>query len=219
MAPPSPKARDQSLPPILRRTHPSSRLGCSKGARGLSVLMRETGIFTGTTDSQCPSLRQCPDRCAIRAGRNLPDKEFRYLRTVIVTAAVYRGFSLELRPEGLTPLFNLPAPGRRQALYVVLLTLQSPMFLVNSRLGQFTAAPFRSSRKGFHVSRAHLLPKLRCYFAEFLHKGSLKRLWILTSPTCVRLRYGHPKFSLEVFLGSVGSTTSSKRGLVITPQS
>ena len=28
-----------------------------------------------------------------RAGRNLPDKEFRYLRTVIVTAAVYRGFN------------------------------------------------------------------------------------------------------------------------------
>ena len=27
-----------------------------------------------------------------RAGRNLPDKEFRYLRTVIVTAAVYWGF-------------------------------------------------------------------------------------------------------------------------------
>jgi len=37
-------------------------------------------------------LRQRPDRYAIRAGRNLPDKEFRYLRTVIVTAAVYRGF-------------------------------------------------------------------------------------------------------------------------------
>ncbi len=33
---------------------------------------------------------------AIRAGRNLPDKEFRYLRTVIVTAAVYRGFDQEL---------------------------------------------------------------------------------------------------------------------------
>ena len=29
----------------------------------------------------------------IRAGRNLPDKEFRYLRTVIVTAAVYWGFN------------------------------------------------------------------------------------------------------------------------------
>lgn len=37
LAPPSPRARLHSLPPILRRTHPSSRLGCSKGARGLSV--------------------------------------------------------------------------------------------------------------------------------------------------------------------------------------
>ena len=36
--------------------------------------------------------RQRGSRYAIRAGRNLPDKEFRYLRTVIVTAAVYRGF-------------------------------------------------------------------------------------------------------------------------------
>ena len=37
-----------------------------------------------------------------RAGRNLPDKEFRYLRTVIVTAAVYRGFNSELAPLLLT---------------------------------------------------------------------------------------------------------------------
>ena len=41
-------------------------------------------------------MRQCPDRYTIRAGRNLPDKEFRYLRTVIVTAAVHRGFDSEL---------------------------------------------------------------------------------------------------------------------------
>ena len=41
--------------------------------------------------------RQCGSRYAIRAGRNLPDKEFRYLRTVIVTAAVYRGFDSPLR--------------------------------------------------------------------------------------------------------------------------
>ncbi len=47
-------------------------------------------------------MRQCPDRDAFRAGRNLPDKEFRYLRTVIVTAAVYRGFSSELAPLPLT---------------------------------------------------------------------------------------------------------------------
>ena len=41
-------------------------------------------------------MRQLPDHYAIRAGQNLPDKEFRYLRTVIVTAAVYRGFNSEL---------------------------------------------------------------------------------------------------------------------------
>src|SRR5712692_8559810 len=64
--------------------------------------MRETGIFTGTTSSLCLSLRQLPDRYAIRAGRNLPDKEFRYLRTVIVTAAVYRGFDSRLAPLLLT---------------------------------------------------------------------------------------------------------------------
>ena len=33
----------------------------------------------------------------IRAGRNLPDKEFRYLRTVIVTADIHGGFGSELR--------------------------------------------------------------------------------------------------------------------------
>ena len=69
----------------------------SKGAQGLSVFLRVHGIFTATAIS--PSLwpRQCGDRYAIRAGRNLPDKEFRYLRTVIVTAAVYWGFNSELR--------------------------------------------------------------------------------------------------------------------------
>ena len=41
-------------------------------------------------------MRQCPDHYTIRAGRNLPDKEFRYLRTVIVTAAVHWGFNSEL---------------------------------------------------------------------------------------------------------------------------
>ena len=38
-----------------------------------------------------------PNRYAFRAGQNLPDKEFRYLRTVIVTAAVYWGFNSVLR--------------------------------------------------------------------------------------------------------------------------
>ncbi len=68
----------------------------SKGSRGLSVLSRVAGIFTGTTISPGPWSRQRSSRCTIRAGRNLPDNEFRYLRTVIVTAAVYRGFGSKL---------------------------------------------------------------------------------------------------------------------------
>ena len=64
----------------------------SEGSWGLSVQVRDAGIFTGTAISLSLWLRQWGNRYAIRAGRNLPDKEFRYLRTVIVTAAVYRGF-------------------------------------------------------------------------------------------------------------------------------
>ena len=55
------------------------------------------GIFTHTSISPDFASRQRPNRYTIRAGRNLPDKEFRYLRTVIVTAAVYRGFGSQLR--------------------------------------------------------------------------------------------------------------------------
>jgi hypothetical protein len=68
----------------------------SKGSRGLSVLLRVTGIFTRYSISLSTRQRQRSSRYAIRAGRNLPDKEFRYLRTVIVTAAVYWGFNSEL---------------------------------------------------------------------------------------------------------------------------
>ena len=113
--------------------------GYSKGSRGLSVFPRVLGIFTETTISPSLWSRQRPDRYAFRAGRNLPDKEFRYLRTVIVTAAIHWGFDSELRPCGLTPPLNLPALGRRQPPYVVLTTLRRPVFLVNSRLGHFSA--------------------------------------------------------------------------------
>ena len=87
----------QSLPPMLHMQCQDPIAGCSKGARGLFVLSRVLGILTETPISPSLWRRQRPDRYAIRAGRNLPDKEFRYLRTVIVTAAVYRGFISELR--------------------------------------------------------------------------------------------------------------------------
>ena len=92
-APPGLASRIHSLRPILHIACPDPMLRCSKGSRGLFVPSRVIGIFTDTTISLSSRLRQCPDHYTIRAGRNLPDKEFRYLRTVIVTAAVYRGFN------------------------------------------------------------------------------------------------------------------------------
>jgi hypothetical protein len=82
------------------------------------------------------------------------------------------------------------------------------VFLVNSRLGLFSATPSRYLCKSFHANGVPLLPKLRGHFAEFLNEGSLARLRILTLPTCVGLRYGHQTVSLEVFLDSMGTTTS-----------
>ena len=95
--PPRLAPRSHSLPPILYKRYQNSISGCSKAPRGLSVLSRVTCIFTGITISPSLLPRQCPSRYAFRAGRNLPDKEFRYLRTVIVTAAVYWGFGSHLR--------------------------------------------------------------------------------------------------------------------------
>jgi hypothetical protein len=54
-------------------------------------------IFTENSISPSPCWRQRGSRYTIRAGRYLCDKEFRYLRTVRVTAAVCRGFHSKLR--------------------------------------------------------------------------------------------------------------------------
>ena len=93
-----------SLPPILYINYRNPVSSYSKAPRGLSVLSRVTCIFTGIKISPSLWLRQHPDHYAFRAGQNLPDKEFRYLRTVIVTAAVHWGFGSKLL------LSNNPSP-------------------------------------------------------------------------------------------------------------
>src|SRR5699024_2403124 len=105
------------LPPILYKLYKHSISEYSKAPRGLSVLSRVMRIFTHSIISPGLSLRQCTSRCTVRAGRNLPDKEFRYLRTVIVTAADDWDLSSALRGKPLTLPLNLPAPGRCQSLY------------------------------------------------------------------------------------------------------
>ena len=183
----------QSLPPILHRSVQSPIQSYSKGSWGLSVFPRGDCIITNISTSLSLWRRQCGHRYAIRAGRNLPDKEFRYLRTVIVTAAVYWDFDQELAPHqlifqhraGVTPytstfVFAECCVFNKQS--------QPPIF----------CNPFML-RCSHHTTRAHLLPKLRCQFAEFLLQSSLKRLRILISRTSVGLRYGRCKLKLSGF--------------------
>ena len=126
-------------------------------------------------------MRQCPDHYTIRAGRNLPDKEFRYLRTVIVTAAVYWGFNSMLAH--------------------LLLTFQHRAG-VNPYTSSFDLAEtcvFDKQSPGpilcGSIARAPLLPKLRGQLAEFLNNPSPVGLRILFLPTCVGLRYGLLRYS------------------------
>ena len=194
-----------SLPPMLHKWCRRAMSGCSKGARGLFVLSRVLGILTETPISPSLWRRQRSSRYAIRAGRNLPDKEFRYLRTVIVTAAVYRGFDSELPPCGVTPPLNLPAPGRRQCLYVVLLDFADTCVFAKQSLEPILCGPLPlMPARGTQVPWAPLLPKLRGHFAEFLLHSSLAHLRLLASPTCVRLRYGHELHSPPRLFSAAG---------------
>ena len=179
----------QSLRPILHIACPNSMLSYSKGSRGLFVPSRVIGIFTDTTISLGSRLRQRPDHYTIRAGRNLPDKEFRYLRTVIVTAAVYWGFNSELS--------------------LLLLTFQhrAGVSPYTSSFDLAETCVFAKQSPGpIHcgsLSRALLFPKLRSQFAEFLNYPSPAGLRILFLSTCVGLRYGHQHYIHKTFLASI----------------
>src|SRR6266699_3403555 len=165
---------------MLRKSCRRSMAGYSKGARGLFVLMREIGILTDTAVSPSLRRRQPSSRYAIRAGRNLPDKEFLYLRTVIVTAAVYRGFDSEREPLLLT--FRHRAGVRP---YTSSCDFAEPcVFSKQSPPPRLCPPPLLAQGRG------PLLPKLRGHFAEFLQHRSLKRLGMLYQSTCVGFGYG-----------------------------
>ncbi len=140
----------QSLPPILHIKDQCSVSSYSKGSRGLSVLPRVHCIFTASSISLSLGWRQPGHHYAIRAGRNLPDKEFRYLRTVIVTAAVYRGFDQD---------------GQASHRIRPLSCLHSAVFLINSCSQLVSSTDFSSTSKSLHLPSACLLPKLRHHFA------------------------------------------------------
>ena len=106
----------KDLPLILHKKLIITMLNYSKGARGLSVQPQVLRIFTENSISLRLYWRQQDSRYAIHAGHQLNAKEFRYLWTVRITAAVYWGFQSKL----LTFSINLAALGRRQYLYFFL---------------------------------------------------------------------------------------------------
>ena len=181
MAPPHPEAWPHSLPPILRNLSRTSVPSCSEGSWGLSVPLRERCIFTASSISLSPWWRQWGSRYSIRAGRNLPAKEFRYLRTVIVTAAVYRGFGSCLRFRLAVPLTFRHRAGVSS--YTSSFELAEACVFGKQSLPPLSCDPFRLPARSSSPKRAHLIPKLRCQFAEFLHQGSLTRLSVFHLPT------------------------------------
>ncbi len=154
--------------------------------------------MTGNSISLSRCWRQRGSRYAIRAGRNLPDKEFRYLRTVIVTAAVYRGFNSELSLLLLT--FRHRAGVRPYT--------SSCDFAEPCVFSKQSPPPGLCPRTLVAQHPGLLLANLRRYFAEFLQHRSLKRLGILYQSTCVGLGYGLME---GYFLGLHGCRTNPIR--------
>ena len=101
----------------------------------------------------------------------------------------------------LTTYLNLPAPGRRQCLYVGLdYALADTCVFAKQSLGTILCGRLGLPLAG-HLQPAPLIPKLRGNFAEFLFRKSLEPLRLLASPTCVGLRYGQlQSWSAKLFL-------------------
>src|SRR5437764_7237425 len=116
----------------------------------------------------------------MRAGRNLPDKEFRYLSTVIVTAAVYRGFDSRLAPLLLTVRHRAGVRPFTSACDFA----EPCVFAKQSPPPGLCPLCLVAQAKGL------LIPKLRRHIAEFLQPSSLKRLGMLYQSTCVGFGYG-----------------------------
>ena len=208
--PQTPKRLLPSVPSILCMQHRNPILGYSKAPWGLSVLSRVTGIFTGTTISPGGLLRQCPDHYAFHAGQNLPDKEFRYLRTVIVTAAVHWGFNSMLAHLLLTFQHRAGVSSYTSSFDLA----QTCVF------GKQLPGPILCGC----ISAAPLIPKLRGQLAEFLNNPSPVGLRIFFLPTCVGLRYGHLRYtrsfsrlSLQPDFGTIFPSISTRTNTWLRP--
>ncbi len=126
-------------------------------------------------------------------GRELPDKEFRYLRdrysygrrllaSLIPSLALSTLLTFQ-HWAGVSPILHLSV-------------LVRPVFLINSRLGLFTAAYCRHP------------PEVTGSFAEFLNDVVLSLTLEFHPNYRVGLRYAAPLISIAAFLESLASLTS-----------
>ena len=177
----------------------------SKAPRGLFVLVELGRVFTAIAISPSRGLRQLLARDAIRAGRNLPDKEFRYLRTVIVTAAVHQGLDSKHTPLLLT-FWHWAGVSSYTSSYDLARTC-----VFDKQLQEFI-------RCGLHqvdiISRCRqgLSRSYACCFAEFLKRSYPDHLGILYQSTSVGLRYGKIQLSKRGFSRPLNSPESAPCG-------
>jgi hypothetical protein len=148
-------------------------------------------------------LRQLPTRYAFHAGQNLPDKEFRYLRTIIVIADVHWRFGDWREPLPLTfQHWSGVSP------------YTSPYgFAETCVFGKQSVGILSLRPTCFQAGKAYceLTPS---FFAEFLNERSPVDLRLLALSTCVGLRYGYNNTSLRSF--SWHSALLSSFGLLLT---
>ena len=178
-----------SLPPILYDEYRESMPSCSKAPWGLSVQSRVTCIFTGTS--------------AFRAGRNLPDKEFRYLRTVIVTAAVYWGFNSLLSQLLLTFQHRAGV-----STYISAFAFAGTCVCAKQSLGPLLCHQLSLQSQDFHELWSSLFRSYGCILPSSLTRVFSRTLGCSPClPVSVLVRTH--TVSLETFLGSVVRVTST----------
>src|SRR5579884_3950503 len=185
---------------MLRKPCFVSRSGCSKAPRGLFVLSWVTRIFTGTSISPSPLSRQRSSRYSLRAGRNLPDKEFRYLRTVIVTAAVHRGFNSWLQ----TPLLLTFRHWAGVSPYTSTFVLAETCVFGKQSLEPFHCDPLDPLAKQENLLGHPFFRRYGVNLPSSLTEVRSSTWGEVPLPTGVGVRYGQTTVWLAAFLGGLG---------------
>ena len=136
-----------SFPLMLHKRNLITMYNCSKSARGLSVQLQEFRIFTKNSISLSLCWRQQDSRYAIHAGHQSNAKEFRYLRTVRVTAAVYWDFKFVPKHIVLTLQHWAGV-----SLYTSFLKLAETCVFIKQSLSPIQCQPFI---KGYSLFRSY----------------------------------------------------------------